>query len=155
MSKSPLAAMSNDRYPAGVRYPMWRKALNRHLAAVCAVWWIPTAKATHTASKINARRSSPREPLASSLHGAPQENAPPAHAMPRAKIIPFAAKGICLDMKPTLAHQMRNVRGAKSAISGLTKTSFWEGTGQSKNHNELSASYFIWSTYLKKIDLHL
>ena len=62
-----------------------------------AVWLILTAKNEHdlaaiatsenvlqlepTASKTNVRRSSLREPPASSLHGAPQENAPPTHAV--------------------------------------------------------------------------
>ena len=67
--------------------PTWWKALNSQLATVSAVWWILTAEATHTASKLNARRSSPREPLASRLHGVPQKNAPSTHAVPWAEMV--------------------------------------------------------------------
>ena len=41
--------------------------------------------AAGAACKTNVRRSSLREPPASSLHGAPQENAPPTHAVSWAK----------------------------------------------------------------------
>ena len=61
--------------------------MNRQQATASAAWWILTVEATRTASKINARRSSPREPHASSLHGASQENVPPTHAVPWAEMV--------------------------------------------------------------------
>ena len=67
--------------------PTRQKAPNRQLGTASAALWILIAEVTHTASKINARRSSPREPLASSLHGVPQENAPPTHAVPWAEMV--------------------------------------------------------------------
>ena len=70
-----------------VTMAMRQKVPNRQLAAASAAWLILTAEATPTASKINARTSSLREPHASSLHGAPQENVSPTLAVPWAEMV--------------------------------------------------------------------
>ena len=57
-------------------------AKNKHdLAAIATSENVLQLELEPTASKTNVRRSSVREPPASSLHGAPQENAPPTHAV--------------------------------------------------------------------------